>query len=565
MHVLRALPVWPHLGASISDSSKYLPAKTAYFCRHNLMLMPWIKDLENFVKPEILDSSKNFLSNINVHFLSIEQIWDYVKDGLPKFLDTAGLEEYVGFVHCLAQSSVRTGWYKLAPNGAGELCHASSLFDHEEPIFLAAFREEEPTRYLNLKLRGPSLKSFWVFNGLRTNHSARGLTAEDYLLCAVAIERRWLNKTLSQTFCQDAQIVASYLRWDKDVQSWPQITWNSLCKIHMFRVIDEFSGERAYRRNQMHQIAQRQSYRCLEDIAQDKYKPILWSQSTFSHEPPADFVFKQLPNWGLPSVVEVFNHVQFLISICTDIGPDDMVDYFKDIQASYTYLQVNQAHVQLIPGIRDVSLWINLDTTDITAISARDIERNILPAKSLCLNCPTDPLPLKVARKFLVPYEMLLKALGCESIVQPTIPISLTSDSEPPMTAALKKMRDLRDKGHLVDVIFVAEGFEKPAHKIFMAAVSSYCEAQFLGEWGRILQHPAKIMIRDMRFRTLCQMVDFAYMGVVEWANVQDPNDNDEVATKLDELLDLLQGTDRWFLGRLHEKAEDHIMSHSKV
>ena len=183
------------------------------------------------------------------------------------------------------------------------------------------------------------------------------------------------------------------------------------------------------------------------------------------------------------------------------------------------------------------------------------------------MNCPTDPLPLRVARKFLVPYERLLKSLGCQSVIRPSIAASAasTNSSEPPMTASLAKIRDLRDQGHLIDVVFEAEGNLKSAHKIFMAAVSKYCDAQFSGEWGRLLQHQAKISITDMKFKTLSQMVDFAYTGEVEWAGVSDQTNNDEIAESLDELLDLLQATDRWLLDRLHQKTEDYVMNHSDL
>lgn len=95
---------------------------------------------------------------------------------------------------------------------------------------------------------------------------------------------------------------------------------------------------------------------------------------------------------------------------------------------------------------------------------------------------------MRVARKFLVPYERLLRVLGCKSIVQPPAAASVLSSTSTsyPMSEAMSKIRQLRDEGQLIDIIFKAEGTEKHAHKIFLVAVSDYCKAKFSGEWGRL-------------------------------------------------------------------------------
>lgn len=60
-------------------------------------------------------------------------------------------------------------------------------------------------------------------------------------------------------------------------------------------------------------------------------------------------------------------------------------------------------------------------------------------------------------------------------------------------------------------------------------------------------------------------MVDFAYIGEIEWPPLRDQIDNDEIAQQLDDMLDLLQATDMWALDRLHEIVEDHILDHSDL
>lgn len=155
--------------------------------------------------------------------------------------------------------------------------------------------------------------------------------------------------------------------------------------------------------------------------------------------------------------------------------------------------------------------------------------------------------------------------LGCKSVKQPTsaAPAPSSDTRELSLAAAMAEMRDLRDQNQLTDVILEAEGIQHPAHKIVLAAVSKYCKAQFAGEWGRLLQHQATIHLEELRATTLSQMIDFAYTGDFQWPQLQDPEDNTEIADRLDELLDLLDGTNMWMLDRLHGMTQDFLTSQS--
>lgn len=145
----------------------------------------------------------------------------------------------------------------------------------------------------------------------------------------------------------------------------------------------------------------------------------------------------------------------------------------------------------------------------------------------------------------------------------PTAPEPSFGDAQFPMAQIMGDVRSLRDQGQLTDVIFEAEGSQKSAHKIFLAAVSDYCKAQFSGAWGRQLQHPAIIHLTDIRFTTLSTMIDFAYTGEFVGPQLENQADNDEIALVLDELLFLLDATDMWLMQRLHEKVESFLLAPS--
>ncbi len=78
--------------------------------------------------------------------------------------------------------------------------------------------------------------------------------------------------------------------------------------------------------------------------------------------------------------------------------------------------------------------------------------------------------------------------------------------------------------------------------------MSDYCKAQFFNEWNHLLAHQAKIQVKKMTFMMLLQMIDFVYINIVNWSQIHDFKNNDEITKKLDELLNLLHTTDMWLL-----------------
>ena len=63
-----------------------------------------------------------------------------------------------------------------------------------------------------------------------------------------------------------------------------------------------------------------------------------------------------------------------------------------------------------------------------------------------------------------------------------------------------------------------------------------------------------------MIFTTRLQMIDFAYIDIVDWSQIHDFENNNEIAKKLNELLNLLQMTDMWLLEILHTMTENKII-----
>ncbi len=66
-----------------------------------------------------------------------------------------------------------------------------------------------------------------------------------------------------------------------------------------------------------------------------------------------------------------------------------------------------------------------------------------------------------------------------------------------------------------------------------------------------------------MTFTTRSQMIDFAYINIVNWSQIHDFKNNNEITKQLDELLNLLQTTDMWLLEILHTMTENKIIENA--
>jgi hypothetical protein len=563
LSILKALPVWP---CHSNPFKLGLSAQLGLCCPHSAMFMPWMKNLAHFIRPEIVRSERNSLSALGCKIMTIGQAWEYVARDFPASLDAVNPKEYCALIQQIASSGLKTS-LKIAPNGHGILCKPSSLYDCNDELFCAAFRHQVAVRFLHKDLRGQGLDAFWKVSGLRARPASGDMSGADFLQCALAIKSR-LGDSSNPDFIRDAEKVASYLYWDRpSLRAWTNDVWSILSGINMFHVADGVSTPPVYRQNRMNELAQSKPHCSLQELGREVDRRIIWSQKPFPRGTLTPFVFDRMPNQGYPTAASVLCHVKHLIEIRRTVNSVELVEYLRDLQASYTYLQDLAEHTKTIPGVQSAKIWINIDTTDVDKIKINDIDSALYPAQLLCMNCPADPLPLKVVRKFLIPYEKLLTILGCPSVIQPA-----KGPKRPPvniglsMTSAMKEIQKFRHEGVFVDIIFQAEGMQKPAHKIFMAAVSRYCKSQFTGEWGRLLSEQTRtIHITDIKFKTLSQMVDFAYTGEIEIEQVMDRTNNDEIAERLDDLLDLLRSTDMWILEYLHQLVEDQVIDHSDL
>ncbi|KAL8802700.1 MAG: hypothetical protein Q9182_003658 [Xanthomendoza sp. 2 TL-2023] len=559
--VLRALPIWPQLGPhEPSENGRCISAQDALLCAHRAMLLPYIRERDRFVNPELVKTYSSTLRLLGCTLMDIESIWNHLEPSLPQKLMPDQLEAYLDSIECLA----RHDWKpcsKIAPNGDGTLCSPSSLYDHKDDIFLAAFGKSPKSYFLHPDVWGK--RDYWINLGLGARSNSGSMSDSRFLQCITRIEARLVCGSATDQDKQDAAKVSGYLCfYHPGLESWPASSWASIRRARIYQANADVSSEPAYRQAQMRLIANKVGPYSIQYAASKAHIRVVWSQRPLLKDPPNALVYKHV---GPPLPMSVYDHLHFLIKIRNTVSSQELSEYLKDLQATYSVLQ-DWPGTASIPNIRDDKIWLNLPTTDLTSISPSQLDGALRSAKSLCLKAPLDTHVMERAKNFLIPYESLLCKLGCKAISQPARSKSVPRSNDIRMIdKSLTVIRSMRKEQNLVDVVFEAEGLQISAHKIFLAAASDYCRIQFLGDWGRLLGLKPTICIEDLTAKTLQYIVDFAYTGEVTWPILDNAEDFDEVADKLDELLDLLRGADMWLMEALHDLTERHLLENSET
>ena len=381
---LRSLPVWRRLRSSdYGLSVEHIAAEDAKFCSHTKMLLPWVDNLTSFVSPKLAGLSEDVLSKLHIEPLSTQQTWEIIKADQPTNIKAkSSRDQYLEMIKYLATHGVRTTG-KVAPNGTSVLCDVHSLYDHQDAIFKAAFRNQDDIRFLHVDFRAASIKAFWLSAGLRARPPTGAMSPDHFLECALAINQRWDPANTTRKFEEDAGIVTAYLQFDREeFRYWSN--WAQISKIRMFRVRNVSPNESSYRRTNTHH---EKTHCTLEEAGSLSHVRIVWSQTSFMQNPPCAYIYQTLPRGGVPSAAIVYEHLLVLMAIVKDVTQHDLPEYLRDVQACYEHLQNEIEATKLIPGIYLACVWLNLNTTQVDLVIKGNLQCPT-SANLLCLNCP---------------------------------------------------------------------------------------------------------------------------------------------------------------------------------
>lgn len=169
--------------------------------------------------------------------------------------------------------------------------------------------------------------------------------------------------------------------------------------------------------------------------------------------------------------------------MATEVAPEYPAneDLLSDIKDTYQWLLDHKGDEGLgdeLLQYQGDQLFLNVDDPDTE-------EWNWRSADELCFNI--DDLPDSNCwnvRKFLEPFEALLRLAEVEAVEAPSIPTLPPTSLETQFTAMRNAFNEMRIGGKLTDVQFVAEdGRESFAHRAFLAATSEHFQSSFCGRF----------------------------------------------------------------------------------
>jgi hypothetical protein len=249
------LPVWPR----VSSQSSCLAAREAIVAQNPRLVVPWARDYHRFIEFSKVhqDDAVN----------DLRMLTDYVLPNLPDCLDEKSKATFIQLMKAISNHTLirqKHGGtirnprlvealtrHRIAARKDAVLCMASELFDHNDPIFFAAFRLE-PMRFLMTEICHYS--SFWQELGLRSREHNM-FKGRDYLACLRAIEHRMASAD-DPDFVNDTERVLYPLCTDDgSLGGLDSATWSTIGNLTIIPISPVSAEEPGFRRHTMERLA----------------------------------------------------------------------------------------------------------------------------------------------------------------------------------------------------------------------------------------------------------------------------------------------------------------------
>ncbi|KAH6680301.1 hypothetical protein B0J14DRAFT_578321 [Halenospora varia] len=566
---VKTIRIWPNCLAI--PAQRLIPANGASQADHDF-LVPWMKDSHRFIDSTFAKVSANqvCLKGLGVEkMLSEKLITEHILP-LPATLSGDDWKFYDGLVGAISRVNPKGSLISvlsqscIAANGSGTLSKANALFDHTDSIFVAAFRHQSAHRFLREASRG--FRAFWLKVGLR--HRDNGIiNGVDYFRCLRVISQRLaLNDSDQEAhLTADLEAVLSILtRPNSSIQKFNQDTWQSISGELAFPTKTDFDDEPEYRKDFMANLATNRRQLSLSQIISWDHRAVCWSQTPFATHSPTREVYGHVIGNGEPSIHMIWHHLLHLKDQAQSLSQAQVPSFISDLYCTYGRLQDHVENSTSLFSLRSSAIWLNINKTETTAIHLDEILTSWQTIDSLVLSSSCDAGALKAVRSGLMPYEKLLRALGCNCITHPTI-------AQPQLhvgQSVSKSLRSLRESGKLLDTTFSTEGRQIQAHKVVLAALSEKCAAQFDPKWPQadVITFTEDEPEDFLSYHTLSTMINYAYEDNVDWSEmeVSSGEDKESKEEKLSMLLDLHKGADIWVIPALASQVEAKIVGVGK-
>lgn len=572
---LRSVPFWENW-----DNSDLLLATTALKAKNPNLLVPWMKDSTLFLMPSVVQDRKykHFLHALEVEeILTEDLIADYVLP-IPHLGTDIYWEKYRKFLSVALplcwegkkysekiRSALSSGL--TAPDEERILHEPKHMYDHENEIFVSAFRNTGSDKFIHQDVQ--HLRSAFFQVGLR--HRKDGVfEPQDYRECIKALSQRLLSTTATTDthLWRDADVVLAPLTSPSSATyKFSLHDWGLIAKVKIFKSRQLFSQEPSHRRNKMGHNGASHPLLSLSDIVLHRHAGVCWSQTSFAiSEPTNEVLCKSSPNKGEPSLEMVWMHLQHLRDMAPNLRSDQVDNFLLDLHLTYEYLQNNIDKNIGSFQFRAEKLWLNITSAPGETATLADVQNCWVAIEDLVLLSACDSGRTQAVKPSLTRYDKLLRTLGCKSIIHPYFaPPEVSSRRDPSAN-----FREMRQNGEMLDISYTTEGQTIRAHRLVLAGAFKKCKAQFGGGF-RIEDHirfdEDTEPLGFISFHTLSAMVNDAYGDEVDWNSMQalEGEDLDTTNEKLNLLLDFLKGADYWINDDLKKRIEYKIIESQKL
>ncbi|PUU73113.1 hypothetical protein B9Z19DRAFT_1104075 [Tuber borchii] len=528
---LKQLPIWPS-----AAELKLAP-------HENLTLTKMI-DQTTFLKPDLASKYKNELKKLGVPQLSYK---DFLNDevGLArKYLPAEKIGEYGRFIEMVyKENSTIFSSYNLAVNGDLCFCLPSTLYDSSVPLFQAAFRDQERSRFLHPKLAKSHVwRDFLI----------KSVSGPTYMECARSIERRNSQTIPDDQIESDSQMVFDHLCYDyPEMDSWS--IWESLLEIR-FAPINETTapwGHSQLKRQQREKFRQRNKLVAISEAVDPTFEGISWAVKPVLRKKMGSLALQKITSKKpMIAPTTVIEHLKFLASHSEEIERNELQKRVSEIKNAYEYLEQN---IQTCTIPEDALIWLNIENEDLGNMTLEIFRKSWSCTRNLCLNINYDSGEIKRVRSFLGRFHLLLLHAEVSALKPPTPPTLEPPTTQSPILEGLLKFREQR---LLFDVTIIAYKPGGPletfgAHKIVLASVSDYWKSMFASEFRESCT--PEVALQDDP-STIKVLIDYIYTN-----KFVKPQHEDDVTKQLETLLDQLEMSGKWFLTSFKHSMENFL------
>jgi sacsin len=404
-------------------------------------------------------------------------------------------------------------------------------------------------------------REFWLAIGLKRRLSGQ-FQVDDYISCLRAIRPRleaFKDNTGDSALLKDIEEVLGPLtRPSTALDRFSQGDWSAVAEEATFPALMNFTHQPPHRTETMALLATAEPLLHLSETISHQCMPICWSQTSFPRFQPTTTTFANLPNDGNPSAHMVWQHLEHMADSVEELQKNSIPDFLSDLYATYNYLKDNMSEAKESFISRNRKIWLNIDLMTPQLVSKDALKSSWSGINNLILFSSCDAENLKYVKQALMPYENLLKALGCKTVHYPS------AEAVEVYTSSLtSSLVELRRTGVLLDVTLETDDGDIRAHKLVLAAASEYFERQFSGRWS----NTDTVHLRgEISHTTMSAVVDFAYRNKFDGASMRILEDDNAgaIADKLDDLLGLLTAADMFDMSVLLAEVESHILLYAR-